>query len=63
MPKVARVHYEIDDDLHRKAKAAASLEGQTLRVFLVRALQAAVERVERERGVDLGKTEESGPTR
>jgi predicted HicB family RNase H-like nuclease len=38
MPAVARVHYEIPDDLHRKAKAAAALQGVTLREFIVRAL-------------------------
>jgi hypothetical protein len=26
-----RIHYEIDDDLHRRAKAAAALRGQTLK--------------------------------
>jgi len=29
-----RIHYEIDDDLHRRAKAAAALRGQTLKEFV-----------------------------
>jgi hypothetical protein len=36
---VGRIHYEIPDDVHRDAKAAAGLEGVTLREFLIRALQ------------------------
>jgi hypothetical protein len=32
---VARVHYEIPDDLHRKAKAAAAMQGLTLRTFVI----------------------------
>lgn len=38
---VARVHYEIPDDLHRRVKAAAALEGKTLKDFLIEALEAA----------------------
>lgn len=41
MTHVARIHYEIDDDLHRRAKAAAALQGITLKAFLERALEAA----------------------
>ena len=37
-----RIHYEIPDDLHRKAKAEAALQGVTLREFLIEALQQAV---------------------
>lgn len=36
---VGRIHYEIPDDVHRDAKAAAGLEGVTLREFLIRALK------------------------
>jgi HicB family len=43
---VARVHYEIPDDLHRKAKAAAAMRGLTLRAFVIEALRQAVERME-----------------
>lgn len=37
-----RIHYEIPDDLHRKAKAEAALQGVTLRDFLIEALERAV---------------------
>jgi len=42
MSDVARVHYEIPDDLHRKAKSAAALRGMTLREFVIIALANAV---------------------
>ena len=44
MPTMARIHYEIDDDLHRKVKSAAALRGTTLKQFIVDALAAEVER-------------------
>lgn len=44
MDAVARIHYEIPDDLHRRAKAAAAIEGVTLKDFLIAALAEAVER-------------------
>ena len=37
-----RIHYEIPDDLHRRAKAEAALRGLTLRDFLIAALERAV---------------------
>ena len=37
-----RIHYEIPDDLHRRAKAEAALRGLTLRDFLIQALEQAV---------------------
>jgi len=37
-----RIHYEIPDDLHRRAKAEAALQGVTLRDFLIEALERAV---------------------
>jgi uncharacterized protein (DUF1778 family) len=40
---VARVHYEIPDDLHRRIKAAAALKGQTLKDYLIEALERAVD--------------------
>jgi predicted HicB family RNase H-like nuclease len=40
---MTRVHVEIPDDLHRKAKAAAALEGVTLKDFVIKALEVAVE--------------------
>lgn len=36
------IHYEIPDELHRRAKAAAALQGKTLKDFLVEALNRAV---------------------
>ncbi len=41
MTPVARIHYEIPDDLHRQAKSAAALQGKTLKQFLIDALEAA----------------------
>jgi predicted HicB family RNase H-like nuclease len=41
---VARIHYEIPDDLHRRAKSAAAMEGMTLKDFLLRALEHEVAR-------------------
>jgi len=38
---VAVIHYDIPDDLHRKAKSAAALKGQTLKDFLIEALERA----------------------
>jgi predicted HicB family RNase H-like nuclease len=39
---MAVIHYEIPDELHRRAKAAAALQGKTLKDFLVEALNRAV---------------------
>jgi hypothetical protein len=49
MPDVARIHYEIDDDLHRRAKAVAALEGETLKRLVEKAIAEYVERAERDR--------------
>jgi predicted HicB family RNase H-like nuclease len=35
------VHYEIADDLHRRAKAAAAMQGMTLKEFVIQALEQA----------------------
>lgn len=43
------IHYEVPDDLHRRAKAAAAMEGQTLKDFVIEALEAAVEKDEKRR--------------
>lgn len=40
---LARIHYEIPDDLHRRVKAAAAMKGQTLKDFVIAALAAAVD--------------------
>lgn len=44
---MARIHYEIPDELHRRAKAAAALEGVTLKAYVVAALEAAVKNAKR----------------
>lgn len=46
---MARVHYEIPDELHRRIKSAAALKGQTLKEFLIDALQEAAEADEKQR--------------
>ncbi len=38
---MAVIHYDIPDELHRKAKSAAALRGQTLKDFLIEALEKA----------------------
>jgi len=43
MPRVARIHYEIPDDLHRRVKAAAAMRGMTLKDYIVEVLSQAVE--------------------
>jgi len=40
---MARIHYEIPDDLHREVKAKAALEGKTLKQYLIEALATAAE--------------------
>lgn len=39
---VARIHYAVPDDLHRRAKAAAALQGISLKDFVIAALEDAV---------------------
>jgi predicted HicB family RNase H-like nuclease len=46
---VARIHYEIPDDLHRRVKSAAALQGVTLKDFLIRVLEEAVPEDKRKR--------------
>jgi hypothetical protein len=63
MIDVTRVYYELPNDLHRAAKTAATMEGHTLKDYLIEALTVAVEKTERERGVVLiPKTEPEGET-
>lgn len=40
---VARINIELPDDLHRRAKAAAALAGQTLKDFICEAVERATE--------------------
>jgi len=35
------MHYEIPDDLHRRAKAAAAMQGTPLKEFVIQALEKA----------------------
>jgi predicted HicB family RNase H-like nuclease len=39
---MALINYELPDDLHRRAKAAAALRGVTLKDFVIEALEQAV---------------------
>lgn len=43
------MNYEIDDELHRRAKTLASWQGRTFKAWLERAIEAEVERQEAER--------------
>jgi len=45
---VGLIHYEIPDDIHRQAKAAAALRGVTLREFVTLAIVEAIERGDHE---------------
>ena len=40
---VARIHIEVPDDLHRRAKAAAAMQGVTLKDFVIQAIEDAIE--------------------
>lgn len=42
MQTLARIHYEIPDDLHREVKAKAALEGKTLKQYLIDTLSLSV---------------------
>jgi predicted HicB family RNase H-like nuclease len=39
---LVRIHYEIDDEIHRRAKANAALKGMTLREYVEQAIAQAV---------------------
>lgn len=41
MVRMPVVHYEIPDELHRRAKIAAINKGQTLKQFVIDALEQA----------------------
>lgn len=47
--RVARVHYEIDDELHRECKSEAALSDVTLKEFVVEALREHVKRSKTQR--------------
>ena len=40
---MARINVDLDEELHRKVKAAAALRGVTLKDFVVATLEAAVD--------------------
>lgn len=42
MRTMARVHYEIEDDLHRRAKAAAAMEGITLKALIEQGMEMRI---------------------
>lgn len=46
---VARIHYEIPEDLHRRAKAAAAMQGISLKQFVIDALESATQATARDR--------------
>jgi hypothetical protein len=46
---MATIHYDLPDDLHRRAKAAAALRGITLKAFLIQALDDATKSAEKRR--------------
>jgi hypothetical protein len=46
---VPLVKVDLPDDVHRRAKAAAALAGMTLRDWMKEAVEAALERQERDR--------------
>lgn len=44
MNGIAAINYDLPEELHRRAKAAAALRGQSLKDFLIEALEHEVER-------------------
>lgn len=50
---VGRIHYEIPDEVHRDAKAAAGVEGVTLKDFLIEALRGRAQDVLRRRAGEI----------
>lgn len=49
MRTMALIHYDVPDDVHRRAKSAAALQGITLKDFVISALEEAVKRQEKGR--------------
>ena len=60
--KVARIHYEIDDDLHRRAKSIAALHGETLKALIEKAIKEYVERAENTENLPGPSTPVAWPT-
>ena len=42
MAAVTVLHYDIPEDLHRRVKSTAAIRGQTLKDFLIAALERAL---------------------
>ncbi len=59
MPAMGRLHVVIDDELHKRAKAAAAYTGRSLRDMVEQLIEAEVDRVERAQDERRGVT----PTR
>jgi hypothetical protein len=55
MNGVAKVYYEIPDDLHQRAKIAASVRGQSLKDLIIDAIQVMVEKTEKDHYERLGQ--------
>jgi len=45
---VGHIAYQVDDDLHGRAKALAARQGRTFKAWLIAAIEAEVERQEAE---------------
>ncbi len=43
---VTVLHYDIPDELHRRAKAAAAMQGVTLKAFILTAIERATDQAE-----------------
>jgi uncharacterized protein (DUF1778 family) len=52
---MGRIHYEIPDEVHRDAKAAAGVEGLTLKDFLIEALRERAQEVLRRRAGEIDR--------
>ena len=52
---VGRIHYDIPDEIHRDAKAAAGVEGVTLKDFLIDALNERAQAVLRRRADEINE--------
>ena len=49
---MGRVSYIIDNDLHARAKDLAAYQGRTFKAWVTRAIEAEVDRQEKERAED-----------
>lgn len=56
MSGVARVHFELPDDLHDKAKRLAAQRGQTLKGFITVLVRREAEAAEQAGELEIGAT-------